>query len=414
MNLPLFIARRISQPSEENRRGIMVLFATVAVALSLAVMLLSMAVIMGFKAQVESKFTSFSGDVIVGDIRSLNTSESYPITDSESIRELIGSVAQIESISRYALKGGIAKTDSSIEGLLLKGVDSSYDMGAYEEWLVEGRLPSIVDSLRNKDILISEYTARKLDMGVGDKFEMLFIDQTLSPRRDRFKIVGIYNSGVAEIDLRNAITDLRNVQRLMDWSKEQISGYEIRLPQETDAQEFASQCNFELLYSTDESTLNMVANSIYELYPAIFDWLRTHDVNAAVILGVMLTVALFNMVSVLLILVLERRRMIGIMRAMGMSNRNIGRIFLYRSMIITTKGVAWGNIVALTLCLAQKYLHIIKLDSSGYILSEVPISIDLWWWLAINVGAVVVIAITLTLPARIVANISPEESIRYQ
>lgn len=414
MNLSLYIARRIANPEGGNKRSIMELFATIAVALSLAVMLLSMAVIMGFKSEIEQKISGFTGEVLVGDIRSLNTSDIYHIIDSESTIGLIESVDSVESVSRYALKGGIIKSESSIEGVMLKGVSSDYDFECLERWLTRGELPRIGDTVRYKDIIISEKILRRVGQEVGDKVEMLFMDDNSGARRDRFKIVGAFKSGIDEIDSHYAITDLRSVQRLHNWSSEQISGYEVRLQEGVDAQMFADRCNFALLYSEDSQTLNMVANSIYELYPSIFDWLKTHDVNAAVILGVMLVVALFNVVTVLLILVLERTRMIGVLKAMGMNSREVGKIFLYRSLFITLKGMAWGNGIALLLAWVQSRFALLKLDSTGYLLSEVPIDIGWGWWLTINVGAVVVIAITLIVPSRIVANISPEKSIRYQ
>lgn len=414
MNLPLFIARRTARPSEENRPGVMVRFATIAVALSLAVMLLSMSVIMGFKQEVSHRIVGFSSAIELTDITSTTEEQQQAITRSGELEALVRTTRGVAGAAPYATKGAILKSLEGMQGVVLKGVGAEYDTHFFQGLMVQGEIPSIGDSLRKKEILISQSIARKLRLEVGDKVELLFIEQDGAPRRDRFKISGLYHSGMEEADLRYLLTDIRNIQRLNGWSGEQVSGYDIELHDNDLAPQIARELNHKLLYSELEGSEQLICRSVQERHPAMFDWLRTHDVNAAVILGIMLLVALFNMVSVLLILVLERTRMIGLLKALGMSNRDLQRIFLYRAAFITLKGVAWGNLAALTLCLIQRWGHVVKLDASGYLLAEVPIALDWGWWIGVNVGAVATILLLLSLPTLIVSRIAPEQTIRYE
>ena len=413
MNLPLFIARRTASPSEENRPSVMVRFATIAVALSLAVMLLSVAVIMGFKEEVSHRIVGFSADVELSDLRSRGVEQAFNFRIDSTLLSQIEADPRVAGRSVYAAKGGVLKSTEGMQGMLRKGVGTDFDRRFFEELITAGEMPSIGDEPRKKELLLSESVARKLRLAVGDKVEMLFIEADGTARRDRFKIAGLYHSGMEEADARYLLTDIRNVQRLGD-GEGMISGVEIRLHSTEEAPRMAYEQNLDLLYNGPEGVENLLFRSVQERYPAMFDWLRTHDVNAAVILGIMLLVALFNMISALLILVLERTRMIGLLKALGMENRSLQKIFLYRAAFITLKGVAWGNLVALVLCLTQKWGHVVKLDASGYLLSEVPIALDWSWWLGVNLGAVAVILLLLSLPTSIVSRIHPEQTIRYE
>lgn len=413
MNLPLFIARRTASPSEENRPSVMVRFATIAVALSLAVMLLSMAVIMGFKEEVSRRIVGFSADVELSDLRSHGVEQAVNFRADSTLLARIKADPRVAGLSIYAAKGCVLKSPEGMQGMLLKGVGDDFDRRFFEELITSGEMPSIGAEPRKKELLLSENVARKLRLAVGDKVEMLFIEADGTARRDRFKIAGLYHSGMEEADARYLLTDIRNVQRLHN-EEGLISGVEIRLHSTEEAPQMAYEQNLDLLYNGPEGLENLVFRSVQERYPAMFDWLRTHDVNAAVILGIMLLVALFNMISALLILVLERTRMIGLLKALGMNNRTLQKIFLYRATFITLKGVMWGNLVALGLCLAQKWGHVVKLNASGYLLSEVPIALDWGWWLGVNLGAVAVILLLLSLPTSIVSRIRPEQTIRYE
>lgn len=414
MNLPLFIARRTARPSAENRPGVMVRFATIAVALSLTVMLLAMAVILGFKEEVSRRIVGFASDIELSDIRSQGDRPGPGIDPELPLRVMIEAHEEVAGVAAYTAKAAILKSPEGMQGVVLKGVGSDYDSRFFEGLITRGAWPSIGEEVRKKELLCSESVARKLRLEVGDKVELIFPEADGGMRRDRFKIAGLYHSGMEEADLRYLLTDMRNVQRLNGDRHAQISGWEVRLHESREAVRMAHELNLELLYADFSGAEQLVFRSVQERYPAIFDWLKTHDVNAAVILGIMLLVALFNMTSALLILVLERTRMIGLLKALGMGNRQILKIFLYRASFITLKGVAWGNVVALGLCLAQKWGHVVKLDASGYLLTEVPIALDWGWWLGINLGAISVILLLLSLPTSIISRIRPEKSIKYE
>lgn len=414
MNLEFFIARRLGVRTGGNKPGVMVRIAVISVALSVAVMILALAVIMGFKREVTRKMTGVGAHAVVTDIRGIGTLDSQPIRRGERLEGLIRSTEGFEALWPYALKGGIVKSDEAMLGVVLKGVDASYDFGFLREHLLDGELPRVGDSIRTKEILLSRPAADELRLGVGDKVEMLFVEQDEAPRRDRFKVAGIYSTGMDEIDRPLIITDLRNVQRLAGWSAEEVSGYEILTEDVSEADDFANRLDMHLLLDDSEDTGNLAVSSISELYPNIFDWLRAHDVNAVVVIVIMLVVALFNMTSALLILVLERTRMIGLLKAMGMRNGAVQRIFLWRAAFITLRGMVWGNVVGLLLCLIQQYFQLVKLSAEGYLLSEVPIQLDWGWWLTLNGGVAVVIVLLLTLPTYIVSSVKPDETIRYE
>ena len=414
MNLSFFIARRMARPSPENRPGVMERIAGVSVALGVAVMILALAVILGFKREVAAKMTGFAGHVAVTDVRGVGTLDSAPVRRSARAEELIRTTEGFVSLAPYAVKGGIVRTADAVQGVMLKGVDGDYDWSSFGQWLVEGELPRVGDSVRTKDILLSRGMAEKLMLGVGDKVEMLFVETGDRPRRDRFKVAGIYSSGMDEMDDAVIMTDLRNVQRLADWADGEISGYEIFTSDLAGADDFARRLGRALLYDDADDTANLAVSSVTELYPNIFDWLKAHDVNAAVIIGIMLVVAFFNMTSALLILVLERTRMIGLLKAFGMRNATLREVFLWRAAFVTLRGLAWGNAAGLAVCLVQKYFHVVKLSSEGYLLSEVPVALGWGWWLALNAGVVAAIVALLVVPACIVSTVKPDESIRYE
>ena len=414
MNLAFFIARRMAKPSPENKPGVMERIAVVSVALGAAVMILAMAVIMGFKREVAHKMTGFAAHVSVTDVRGVNALDSEPVHRSAHLEELIRATEGFEAMAPYAVKGGIVRTADAVGEVMLKGVEGDYDWSYFREWLVEGELPRVGDSVRTKDILLSRSLADRLLLGVGDKVEMLFVEPGEMPRRDRFKVAGVYASGMEEMDGMVVVTDIRNVQRLSDWGPDEISGYEIRTRDLRDAGAFARTLGRTLLYDEEEGTENLAVTSVTERYANIFDWLKAHDVNAAVIIVIMLVVAFFNMASALLILVLERTRMIGLLKALGMRSGELRRIFLWRAGFVTLRGLAWGNAVGLGLCLVQKWTHLRKLSSEGYLLSEVPVSLGWGWWLALNAGFVAAIVALLVIPTAVVSGVKPEETIRYE
>ncbi len=414
MNLAFFIARRMARPTPGNRPGVMERIAVGSVALGVAVMILSLAVVVGFKREVARKMEGLVAHVSVTDIRGVDALDSQPVHRNARLEELIRSTDGFVAMAPYAVKGGIVRTDEAVGEVLLKGVGADYDWSCLREWLVAGELPRVGDSIRTKDVLLARALADRMKLDVGDRVEMLFVEPGELPRRDRFKVSGIYDSGMEEMDRTMVLTDIRNVQRLSDWTADEISGYEIRTRSLAEAEPFARTLGRTLLYDEGEGTENLAVESVTERYANIFDWLKAHDVNAAVIIVIMLVVAFFNMTSALLILVLERTRMIGLLKAFGMRNRQIRSIFLWRAAFVTLCGLCWGNVVGVGLCLLQRTTHLVKLNSEGYLLSEVPIALDGGWWILLNIGFVAAIVALLVIPTAVVSRIKPEETIRYE
>ena len=408
MNLAFFIARRTARPAPGEKSGVMERIAVVSVALSVGVMVLTLAVMMGFKREVSRKITGFAAHATLTDVRSVRSLSPAPVRRSGELEALIRSADGFVSLTPYAVRGGIVRTDDAVEGILLKGVDGSY------EWLVEGELPRVGGSVRTKDILLSRNLARRLMLGVGDRVEMLFVEHGDMPRRDRFKVAGIYASGMDEMDNTVVMTDLRNVQRLSDWGPDLVTGYEIFADGLAASDDFARRLDRALFY--DESGLgdNLTVRSVGEQYANIFDWLKAHDVNAAVIIGIMLAVAFFNMTTALLVIVMQRTRMIGLLKSLGMRNGPLRRIFLCRAAFIALRGMAWGNGIGLALCLLQQWTGVAKLDAEGYLLSEVPVALGGSWLLLLNVGVLAVIVALLIIPASAVSKIKPVEALRYE
>lgn len=414
MNLEWFIACRIARPTPGNRPGVMVRIAVWAVALSMAVMIVALAVIMGFRREITDRVAGFSAHVVLADRRSDPAVRIRPVLRSDTLEVLVRGAGEVERIAPYAVRGGVVKSGDAIVPLLLKGVDGSYDASFFGRCLVEGTLPRVGDSLRTKELLLSRETARRARLAPGDRVELLFLEEDGALRRDRFKVSGLYFTGMDAFDRTLALTDLRNVQRLCGFAADQVAGYEITLRRPEQAQEYASRLNDALFCSrAGRDCPYLAADDVRRSHAGIFDWLRTHDVNAAVVLAIMTVVALFNMSVALLTLVLERTRMIGLLKTLGMGNGAIRRIFLYRASLTVVRGVAWGNAIGLGVCLLQRCFHLVRLDPEGYVLSEMPVAFGLGWWLALNAGVVAVIVALLVVPASLVAHVRPDEAVRY-
>lgn len=413
MRLEFDIARRMASTSEGGGRSVMERIAVFSVALSMTVMLLSMAVIMGFKEEITQRMGAVASHVVVSDVRSLQAMDHASVQATPHLDSLFASIEGYERAARYVLRSGIIRTAEAVEGVVLKGVDRSYDAGRFSEWLVAGELPRIGDSIRTKDILLSQRLAERLEVSPGDRLEILFVDEQTIPFRDRFKVAGIYSSGLDELDATILFTDMRNVQRLSGLAAHEVTGFEIETEALAQAPAYAAELDRALLYDESDETINLTAQAVQSLYPHIFDWLKAHDVNAVVILVIMLVVAFFNMASALLILVLERIRTIGILRALGMQRRALRWVFLYRAAMIALRGLLWGNLVAGVLCWIQWAFAPISLDSEGYLLSQVPIAWE-WWWLAVNVGFLAAVLLLMLLPASVVSTVKPEETMRYE
>lgn len=408
----IFLARRLSQRKGE-RRGGMLTIATISVAVSMVVMLVAMAVIGGFKVALEEKLTGFAAHVRVEPLQASTTADATPLVISEEFEARVASLEGFGSISPVAEKSGIIKSTTAMQGTLVKGVAPGYDSLFYHNCLVEGSLPRIGTSARYKDILISEALANMLEVTIGDKLEMVFTSPEAPIRRDAYKVVGIYNSGMTTVDRSLALTDLRNIQRLNGWESNQISGYEIMASDISLLDDFAGNVRVEALHHAPEGEL-WHTGDLRSTYPQYFDWLATHDINGVVIIVIMVIVALLNMITALLIIIFERIQMIGTLKALGMRNGAIQRVFLWRSLSVILRGLAWGNIVGLALIFIQHTTGAFKLDAEAYILSSVPVEFEWWWWIGLNVVVPIVLVVLLSIPVAVISRIKPDQTLKYQ
>lgn len=407
----IFLARRLSQRKGERRGGMLVI-ATISVAVSMAVMLVSMSVIGGFKSALEEILTGFAAHVRVEVLQAASVADATPLELSPEFEQKVAQIDHFGSIARVAEKSGIVKSATAMQGTLIKGVDAGYDSLFYRSCLVEGRLPRIGGESRTKDILVSEALANMLEVGLDDKVEMVFTSPEAPIRRDAYKIVGIYNSGMTTMDRSLALTDIRNIQRLNGWSENQVTCYEIMADDVAFLDEFAGDVRVEALYGGGETLWR--TTDLRSSYPQYFDWLATHDINGVVIIVIMIVVALLNMITALLIIIFERIQMIGTLKALGMRNGAIQRVFLWRSLSVIVRGLAWGNAIGLGLMAVQHLTGVFKLDAEAYILSSVPVSFELWWWLGLNLLVPLVLVVLLSVPVAVISRIKPDQTLKYQ
>lgn len=388
----------------------MVHIATMAVAVSIAVAIITLSVIIGFKSEISAMVSGAMSDVTVVSPYATRQPEENPINDSERLREIILSTDNIAQIERYALCGGVVRGEGGAEGVLLRGVDAEAELSLFEGRLIEGSLPRFEEA-RRKEVLLSQSIAKRIGAESNSRIELLLLEgDTL--RRELFKVCGIYRSALGETGEAIALTDIRNVQKLNGWNSSQITGYACRLHDVTLMTSSSETLNLRLMYEYDGDE-NLRAVSAEEEYSVIFGWLETHDVNAMVILVIMFIVAVFNMVTVLLIIVLERTRMVGTLKSMGMHNSTIRRIFTYRAIRIIIGGVLIGNLLAITVLLLQKHLHLIRLDETGYFLSAVPVSLGAGWIVAVNILFVAIIVGVTHLATAIIGRIKVADAIKY-
>lgn len=387
--------------------------ATIATAVSLAVVIITLSVVVGFKEELDAKISSSVSDVVITAPESCGVASSVAIERSAAIEALLDD-RRVERYSVYRAKEGVFKSNDNIVGVMLKGVDSLYNADFYRESLTAGNMPRLTGEPRSKDILISQSVARQMDVVVGDRVEMVFIDIDGTVLRDRFAVAGIYSTGVETLDGLYAFTDIRNVSRLYEGDNTLITGYELWLRDDVDRRAMAAELNDKLLELYYEGEIYATeAFAVDDIFVEVFSWLATHDVNAIVIVVIMIIVALLNMTTALLIIVFERQRMIGELRALGMRRRSVVGLFLFRALFIVVRGVAWGAVVGIAISLVEHYYHVIPLPAEDYMLDAVPAALAWGWWAIAIVATVVITFIVMLLPAAFSARISPSETMRY-
>lgn len=406
MNFASFIANRISFKSKRTFSKLIVRIAIVGITLGLGVMILSLAIIRGFKAEILEKVRGFDGDITVVKY-DLNASyENSPFIRADTFENKVGKSVAIQYTVPFATKPGIIKANNEIEGVLLKGVDKTYNWTFLKNNMVSGHVIDFSDTTRSKqELMITQTLANRLKLKLGDNLMMYFVQQPL--RRRPFKVVGIFETSIEDIDKIYVIGDLALIRRLNDWSQNQVGGYEIRVNDFDKVREAGNIIDTILPPRLKYTT-------VFENFPIIFEWLPLLDVNARVMLVLMLAVAVINMISALLIMILERTSMIGLFKAMGATNWSIQRIFLFNASFIIGLGLMFGNILGLGLSFLQYKTHIFKLDASSYYMPFVPIKLTWFDVVGLNIGTMIICLLVLLIPSMLVSKISPVKAIQYK
>lgn len=413
MNLELFIARKIHFSKEGNRQVTppAVRIAIVGVALGLAVMILSVAIVIGFKKEVRNKVIGFGSHIQITNFDNNSSYETTPIAVSDSLLQALRAPG-IKHIEGYATKMGILKTDSDFQGVVLKGIDTDYDWSFFRNNLKEGELLTIDPKKTSTDVIISRYLSDLLGLKLGDSILTYFVQEDVRARK--FNIVGIYETGFMDYDKLFVLVDIKQIRRLNGWEKDEVSGLELLVDDYDKLDQIAEDLYFNLVEKQDRHGNTYFTRSIKEMNPMIFNWLDVLDVNVVVILILIFAVAGFTMISGLLIIILERTNMIGILKALGENNVSIRKIFLYISFFLIGKGMLWGNVVGIAICLIQSHFRIIKLDPSIYYLDAVPIDLSIVSLILLNIGTLCASMLMMLGPSYLITKIDPAKSIRFE
>jgi len=414
MAIEFFIAKRIYK----NRGGgrdvspPAIRIAILSIAIGLAIMILSVAVIIGFKKEIREKVVGFGSHIQIINFELNNSYELAPVAVSDTLMNYLQNRFNILRVERFATKLGIIKTDEDFQGVVFKGVDENYNWDFFKSNIIEGMVPGIRPDSTMNDVLISQTIADKLNLKLGDSFFTYFVQDP--PLLRKFKITGIYQTYFSDYDKLFILSDIKIINKLNRWDEDMVSGLELYVKNYNRLDATADSLYFELMMKKDRLDNTFLTRSVKQMKPDIFDWLSVLDMNVVVILVLMLLVAGFSVISGLLIIILEKISMIGTLKALGQNNSSIRKIFLYFAVFLIGKGLLWGNILAISLCLVQHYFGIVKLNPEVYYLAKVPVDISIFSFVIINIGTLLVTLAMLIGPSYLVANISPAKTIRFE
>lgn len=414
MRFNLFVAKRLfnDKGGVRNVSRPAIRIATAGVAIGLAVMIVSVCVVLGFKSEIRSKVIGFGSHIQIINYESISSGVSKPVAFPDSLIRELRQVPGVSHIQRFSNKGGILKTDDAFEGILLHGVGAEFNADFLKSNLKEGEIPVFsADSATNR-IVVSQTIADRLHLSCGDRVFAYFFDGNVRARR--FTISGIYQTNLSEFDDNMVFTDLYVCNRLNNYATDQYAGVEITVDRFDDVDLVAGSLVGKVNHLVDEYGAGYATMTIRELYPQIFDWLDLLDVNVWVILILMVAVAGFTMISGLLIIILERTNFIGVMKALGATNRSMRHVFLYFAAFIVGRGLLWGNVLGIGLVVLQYYFNIVHLDPATYYVDAVPVLFNAGYILAINAATAFISVFVLILPSLLVSRIHPAKSIRFE
>ncbi|MBO7579283.1 MAG: ABC transporter permease [Prevotella sp.] len=415
MNFPLYIARKIYNDQGDKRKVSrpVIRIATLGVAIGLAVMLISVSVVLGFKHTIRDKVIGFGSHITVGDFLTIQGSDQYPIEMGDSMMNVLKSIKGVDKVQRFAMKQGILKTDSDFLGVMFKGIAEEYDTTFLHNNMVEGTIPAFSSEASKQQIVISKMIADQLHLHAGDRlFAYFFSNNGVRPRK--YTITGIYQTNLSMFDKVICYTDLYSAVKLNGWESDQTSGAELTVKDFNKLDDVADILTHRVNRSSDKYGETYSSATIQQNYPQIFSWLDLLDLNVWIILTLMVCVAGFTMISGLLIIILERTNMIGVLKALGARNKTVRHTFLWFAVFIIGKGLLIGNIIGLGLILLQKYTGLIHLDPATYYVSTVPVEVNIPIILLINIATLLVSVFVLIAPSYLISHIHPAKSMRYE
>ena len=409
-----FVAKRLFAEGGSSRRASRLAtgIATTGVAIGLAVMLVSVAIVLGFQKEVQDKVLGFGAHIKVLNYKSLSSQELSPIVIDDSLTSRIAAIPNVASVARFCTKPGMLKTDANFRGIAIQGIGQDYDQSFISSHLVKGEMPEFTDSVGSGKLVISQAMAREMQVDVGETIYAYFFEQTVRARK--FTVAGIYRTNLTDFDKNFAYTDLYTIHRLLDWDSQQYAGAEIRLQDFDRLNETLHAVVNEVNHKQDAYGNYYSSLSIRMEHPQIFAWLKLLDMDIAVILILMICVSIFTSVSGLLIIILERTNFIGIMKALGARNRQMRYLFVNYALLIIVRGIVLGNVLAFALILLQKYTGIITLDPDVYYVEAMPVLVNWLWVACIDVGTLIVSALAMIVPSFVVSHITPAKSIRFE
>ena len=415
MNLSFFIAKRIYSDKGDKRKVSRpaIHIATAGVAIGLAVMILTVSVVLGFKHTIRDKVIGFGSHIQVANFLTMQSSDPYPICIDDSIMRVIKSIEGVAHVERFALTQGILKTDEDFLGISFKGIGPEYDLSFIKSNLKSGSLPSFSDSANKGNLLLSSATADKMNLKTGDKVYAYFISDTGVKMR-RFTVSGIFQTNMSQFDNSLCFTDLYTARKLNNWDGQLCSGAEVRVADLQLIDAVASRIADKVNRTTDHEGNIFSSQTIYESYPQIFSWLSLLDVNVWIILALMICVAGFTMISGLLIIILERTQMIGVLKALGMKGASVRHTFLWFAVFIIGKGMLIGDLLAVAIIVLQRQTGFISLDPTTYYVSEAPTEVNLPAFLLVNAATLLISVLVLVGPSFLISHIHPAKSMRYE
>lgn len=408
MNLEYFISKNIIKGDRNSKKFTkpIINISIIAIALGLIVMIIAISIVGGFQREIRNKVIGFGSHIQITNFDSQNTYEASPIDKNQDFYPSIDTINGIKHIQQFATKAGIIKTKEEIYGVVVKGVANDFDWNFFSQKIVDGDIFTVDSESTENSILLSKTISDKMKLKVDDKMFVYFIQENGELRPKNFIVKGIYQTGLEQFDNLYVIADIAHIQKRNGWTKDQIGGFEVIIDDYNRIDELGE-------YVYDNIGYDLHSTTIKELNPDIFNWLALQDYNVNIIIILMILVAVINIISALLILILERTNMIGILKALGMPNWNVRKIFLYNAAYLILKGLIWGNVIGISLCIIQLQTGIFTLPEESYYVAVVPIELNFFKILILNIGTLIICISLLLIPSYVITKISPVKAIRF-